>query len=123
MSLSWIHLNNSSLSSQGKWDMPFNPSRTRKDTFHVDAETTVPVQMMHQYESLKVYYDAELTSKVLCLDYNDSFSMFLAVPDVGIRYKTIKDLEMAISRQHIEKWRRAVQKRLVVIISFTVNHN
>ncbi len=96
--------------------MPFNPSRTRQSRFHVDAETTVPVQMMHQYESLKVYYDVELTSKVLCLDYNDSFSMFLAVPDIQRADKTIKDLEMAISRQHIEKWRTAVRKRLVIII-------
>uniref|UniRef100_A0A671S3K4 Thyroxine-binding globulin n=1 Tax=Sinocyclocheilus anshuiensis TaxID=1608454 RepID=A0A671S3K4_9TELE len=96
---------------KGKWDMPFNPSRTHQSRFHVDAETTVPVQMMHQYESLKVYYDVELTSKVLCLDYNDSFSMFLAVPDIHRPVKTIKDLEMAISRQHIEKWRTAVRKR------------
>ncbi|XP_067295000.1 alpha-1-antiproteinase-like isoform X2 [Pseudorasbora parva] len=95
---------------KGKWDIPFNPSTTRKETFHVDAKTTVPVQMMHQYEFLKVYYDEELASKVLCLDYNDSFSMFLAVPD-GRSAKTIKDLEMAISRQHIQKWRGAVQKR------------
>uniref|UniRef100_A0A672KJ10 Thyroxine-binding globulin n=1 Tax=Sinocyclocheilus grahami TaxID=75366 RepID=A0A672KJ10_SINGR len=97
--------------NSGKWDMPFNPSRTRQSRFHVDAETTVPVQMMHQYESLKVYYDVELTSKVLCLDYNNSFSMFLAVPDIHWPVKTIKDLEMAISRQHIEKWRTAVRRR------------
>jgi len=103
MSLSRILLNNYYLSSQGKWDKPFNPSKTREAMFHVDAETTVPVQMMHQYESLGVYYDAELNSKVLCLDYNNSYSMFLAVPDSAKRNKTIKDLEMAISRKHIEK--------------------
>ncbi len=90
--------------------MPFNPNQTLKDRFHVDNETTVPVQMMHQNELLKVYYDAELSTKVLCLDYNDSFAMFLAVPDEN-KDQTIKDLEKAISRQHIEKWRGAVQKR------------
>ncbi len=45
--------------------MPFNPNQTLKDRFHVDNETTVPVQMMHQNELLKVYYDIELSSKVL----------------------------------------------------------
>lgn len=95
---------------KGKWEMPFNPNQTLKDRFHVDNETTVPVQMMHQNELLKVYYDAELSTKVLCLDYNDSFSMFLAVPDEN-KDQTIKDLEKAISRQHIEKWRGAVRKR------------
>ncbi|RXN32464.1 corticosteroid-binding globulin-like protein [Labeo rohita] len=95
---------------KGQWDMPFNPNKTHEATFHVDHETTVPVQMMHQNELLKVYYDAELSTKVLCLDYNDSFSMFLAVPDKN-KDQTIKDLEKAISRQHIEKWKTAVQKR------------
>ncbi|XP_056313845.1 serine protease inhibitor 2.1-like isoform X1 [Danio aesculapii] len=100
---------------KGKWDKPFNPQKTSEDTFHIDDKTTVPVQMMHQYEYLKVYYDAELSTKVLCLDYNDSFSMFLAVPNVHMGRKTIKDLEMTISRQHIEKWRRSVSERLVDI--------
>lgn len=72
--------------------------------------------MMHQYEHLKVYYDAKLSTKVLCLDYNDSFSMFLAVPDVDMGQKNIKDLEMTVSRQHIEKWKRSAIKRLVVYI-------
>uniref|UniRef100_A0A671SPA9 Thyroxine-binding globulin n=1 Tax=Sinocyclocheilus anshuiensis TaxID=1608454 RepID=A0A671SPA9_9TELE len=108
---------NVTLSSKGKWDKSFDPSKTRQSTFRVDAETTVPVQIMYQYASLKVYYDADLTSKVLCLDYNDSFSMFLVVPhiDIFVEAKTIKDLEMAISRQHTEKWRTAVRKRKVNI--------
>ncbi|XP_056313843.1 serine protease inhibitor 2.1-like [Danio aesculapii] len=97
---------------KGKWDKPFNPQRTSESTFHIDDKTTVPVQMMHQYEYLKVYYDAELSTKVLCLDYNDSFSMFLAVPD---ERKTIKGLEMTISRQHIEKWKSSAIKNDVDI--------
>nr|XP_009299884.1 alpha-1-antitrypsin homolog [Danio rerio] len=100
---------------KGKWDKPFNPETTSESTFHIDDKTTVPVQMMHQYERVKVYYDAELSTKVLCLDYNDSFSMFLAVPDVHMGRKTIKDLEMTVSRQHVEKWRRSVSERIVDI--------
>lgn len=100
---------------KGKWDNPFNPKKTSESIFHVDDKTTIPVQMMHQYEHLKVYYDAELSTKVLCLDYNDSFSMFLAVPDVDMGQKNIKDLEMTVSRQHIEKWKRSAIKRKVDI--------
>ncbi|KTG06218.1 hypothetical protein cypCar_00005766 [Cyprinus carpio] len=95
---------------KGKWDLPFNPKKTLEDKFHVDNETTVPVQMMHQEERLKFYYDAELSTKVLCLDYDDSFSMFLAVPDKN-KDQTIQDLEKAISGQHIAKWKGAVWKR------------
>nr|XP_021329695.1 alpha-1-antiproteinase 2-like [Danio rerio] len=100
---------------KGKWDKPFKPEKTRESTFHIDDKTTVPVQMMHQYERLKVFYDAELSTKVLCLDYKDSFSMFLAVPDDKMEHKNIKDLEMTVSRQHFEKWRRSAFKKTVDI--------
>uniref|UniRef100_A0A673KNL1 Thyroxine-binding globulin n=1 Tax=Sinocyclocheilus rhinocerous TaxID=307959 RepID=A0A673KNL1_9TELE len=79
---------------KGKWNSPC----------HVDAETTVPLQMMHPTHPSKFIMMPTSLLKS-CLDYNDSFSMFLAVPhiDIFIEDKTIKDFEMAISRQHIEK--------------------
>ncbi|XP_056600889.1 alpha-1-antiproteinase-like [Triplophysa dalaica] len=96
---------------KGKWDLPFNPNSTRKDKFFVDSETTIPVKFMHQYEFVKVHYDRDLAAKVLCLDYNDSFSMLLAVPEYGPLIKNLTYLEEEISREHITKWMRAVAKR------------
>nr|XP_055055224.1 alpha-1-antitrypsin homolog [Misgurnus anguillicaudatus]XP_055055226.1 alpha-1-antitrypsin homolog [Misgurnus anguillicaudatus]XP_055055227.1 alpha-1-antitrypsin homolog [Misgurnus anguillicaudatus]XP_055055228.1 alpha-1-antitrypsin homolog [Misgurnus anguillicaudatus] len=100
---------------KGKWDIPFNPSKTRVDKFFVDDETTVSVKFMHQYEFLKVYYDMDLSTKVLCLDYNDSFSMLLVVPEYGRIIKNITYLEKEVTREHIKKWMGAVSKRKVDI--------
>lgn len=70
--------------------------------------------MMHQSDFLKFHYDMDLSTKVLCLDYNDSFAMFLAVPD-HVKNKTITDLENAASTQQIEKWRKSFFKRKIDI--------
>lgn len=93
---------------QGKWDLPFNPRKTREADFHVDDKTTVPVQMMHKNDFVKVFYDQKLATKVLALDYNATFSLILALPD-----KSITELEAAISQQDIQKWRNGVTERLV----------
>uniref|UniRef100_A0A672QRP7 Thyroxine-binding globulin n=1 Tax=Sinocyclocheilus grahami TaxID=75366 RepID=A0A672QRP7_SINGR len=86
---------------------------THQSTFHVDAETIVPLQMMHPTHPSKCIM-MPISLLKSCLDYNDSFSMVLAVPhiDIFIEDKTIKDFEMAISRQHIEKWRTAARKSI-----------
>ncbi|KAF5901022.1 serine protease inhibitor 2.1-like, partial [Clarias magur] len=71
---------------KGKWSVPFDPENTREDQFHVDKDTTVPVQMMFEGDDFYSYYDHELSVRVLRLNYNDSFSMILALPDTNITH-------------------------------------
>ncbi|XP_072521388.1 serine protease inhibitor A3N-like [Salminus brasiliensis] len=91
---------------KGKWSVPFNIRNTAQKDFHVDNETTVPVQMMYQEDSFHTYHDHVLSTQVLSLQYNDSFSMLLALPDKGLA-----DLEKAVSPQHITRWLRWMEKR------------
>ncbi|KAL7836814.1 hypothetical protein AOLI_G00280980 [Acnodon oligacanthus] len=91
---------------KGKWIIPFDPNSTRQRTFHLDDETTVPVQMMYKKDFFDAYYDHQLSAQVLILHYNDSFSMMLALPEKGL-----SALEETISTQHIVKWLRWKTKR------------
>uniref|UniRef100_A0A671RV46 Thyroxine-binding globulin n=1 Tax=Sinocyclocheilus anshuiensis TaxID=1608454 RepID=A0A671RV46_9TELE len=66
---------------KGKWDLSFNPSKTHQSPCHVDAETTNDAP----YASLKVYYDADLTSKFLFRLQR----LFLHVSDVQMALSSI----------------------------------
>ncbi|MCJ8747015.1 hypothetical protein PDJAM_G00148560 [Pangasius djambal] len=91
---------------KGKWSIPFDPKNTIEDQFHVDKDTTVPVQMMFVKDDFYSYHDHQLSVRVLRLNYNDSFSMILALPD-----KDIIPLEEALRPHHITKWQKWMSKR------------
>uniref|UniRef100_W5UJY6 Thyroxine-binding globulin n=1 Tax=Ictalurus punctatus TaxID=7998 RepID=W5UJY6_ICTPU len=91
---------------KGKWSVPFKPKHTREAQFHVDEETTVPVQMMFVKDDFYSYYDHQLSVRVLRLNYNDSFSMILALPD-----KNVTLLEEAVCPHHITKWQKWMSER------------
>ncbi|XP_053466621.1 serine protease inhibitor 2.1 [Ictalurus furcatus] len=93
---------------KGKWSVPFKPKHTREAQFHVDEETTVPVQMMFVKDDFYSYYDHQLSVRVLRLNYNDSFSMILALPDKKIN---ITLLEEALCPHHITKWQKWMSER------------
>uniref|UniRef100_A0A8C7RAU0 Thyroxine-binding globulin n=2 Tax=Oncorhynchus mykiss TaxID=8022 RepID=A0A8C7RAU0_ONCMY len=86
---------------KGKWEIPFNPADTKEDTFHVDENTTVPVQMMSMMKRFSVYYDQEISTSILHLRYNDSVSMMLVLPEKGLA-----SLDEVICLNHITKWHR-----------------
>uniref|UniRef100_A0A674DX32 Thyroxine-binding globulin n=2 Tax=Salmo trutta TaxID=8032 RepID=A0A674DX32_SALTR len=86
---------------KGKWEIPFDSKDTKEDTFHVDDNTTVPVQMMSVKKRFSVYYDQEISTSVLQLHYNESVSMMLALPEKGLAR-----LEEVIGQNHITKWHR-----------------
>ncbi|XP_072289060.1 serine protease inhibitor A3K-like isoform X2 [Eucyclogobius newberryi] len=89
--LSYIHF-------KGTWKKSFDPQATREDTFEVDENTKVPVQMMNMEDNFQIYYDQAINTSVLHLPFNSSYSMLLMLPD------EMETLEKAICPSHVTKW-------------------
>ncbi|KAJ0019519.1 hypothetical protein NQD34_007088 [Periophthalmus magnuspinnatus] len=83
---------------KGKWEKPFDPELTTEDTFEVDENTKVPVQMMSVEHNFQVYYDQAINTSVLHLPFNSSYSMLLMLP------AEMETLEKAICPTHVIKW-------------------
>ncbi|TSV94888.1 Serine protease inhibitor A3L [Bagarius yarrelli] len=90
---------------KGKWSIPFNPNNTKEAKFHVDEETTVPVQMMYRSDYFHFHYDMKLATIIVRLDYNDSFSMMLVLPN------DLTVLQDALRPHHITNWNKHIRKR------------
>ncbi|XP_062272736.1 serpin A3-5-like [Scomber scombrus] len=90
---------------KGKWQTPFDPKDTKEDTFTVDENTKVPVQMMNMEEDVDSYYDQAINTSVLHLPFNSTYSMLLLLPD------DMATLENAICPNHITKWLKWMKSR------------
>ncbi|KAM9446091.1 serine protease inhibitor A3M-like [Clarias gariepinus] len=94
---------------KGNWSIPFDPEKTQKEKFYVKAETPVQVQMMRENNYFDVHYDRELSTYVLRLHYNESFSMILALP------KSLRVLQAALRPHHMVNWNRQMSERKYAI--------
>lgn len=90
---------------KGKWEKPFQPRLTREDTFEVNENTKVPVQMMNEEGNFHVYYDQAINTSVLHLPFNSSYSMLLMLP------ADMATLERVICPGHVTKWLKWMKSR------------
>ncbi|XP_054630989.1 alpha-1-antitrypsin homolog [Dunckerocampus dactyliophorus] len=90
---------------KGKWDTPFNPELTKADTFNVDENTKVSVEMMNNEDSFDVYHDLAVNTTILRLPFNSSYSMLLLLPE------HMAELEKEICPQHVAKWSKWMKSR------------
>ncbi|KAM7024480.1 alpha-1-antitrypsin-like [Acridotheres tristis] len=88
------------------WENPFNIERTHKDYFHVNAKTSVEVEMMVRDGFYKAYSDRKLSCKVVQIPYKGDVAAFFILPNKG----KMKQLEHALTKRTVSKWERSLQR-------------
>ncbi|KAK1784518.1 hypothetical protein P4O66_023111 [Electrophorus voltai] len=91
---------------KGKWEEAFKVEETSKGDFHVDENTTVPVDMMNRNGEYEFYYDQGNFTSIIMLPYNGNASMMIILPDQG----KMEELEKHISKDHLKYWKDKVHK-------------
>ncbi|KAM4633472.1 alpha-1-antitrypsin homolog [Polymixia lowei] len=85
---------------RGKWEKPFEASKTQKGDFHVDETTTVQVDMMQRTGRYDFYQDQDNHTTVILLPYKGNTSMMIVLPDEG----KMAEVEGYINKEYIRHW-------------------
>ncbi|NWY25074.1 A1AT protein, partial [Pheucticus melanocephalus] len=88
------------------WENPFNIKGIHKDFFHVNARTSVEVEMMTRDGFYKAYSDRKLSCKVVQIPYKGNVTAFFILPNKG----KLKQLEHALTKTTVSKWERSLQR-------------
>lgn len=96
---------------RGQWEKPFDANHTEKADFHVDANTTVQVDMMKRTGRYDFYLDMENHTSVIMLPYKGNTSMMIVLPDEG----RMKDVEDVMCKHHLRHWHDSLSRNSVDI--------
>ncbi len=85
---------------KGGWKSEFKKADTENKPFYLADGSTVQVPTMHQKTEMG-YYNSDLFTAVELPYGRGNFSMVLMLPNEG---KTVRDLEMAFTRENWQNW-------------------
>ncbi|NWX28319.1 A1AT protein, partial [Notiomystis cincta] len=88
------------------WENPFNIKGTHKDYFHVNAKTSVEVEMMVRDGFYKAHSDRKLSCEVVQIPYKGDVAALFILPNKG----KMKQLEQALTKNTVSKWERSLQR-------------
>ncbi|NWU44216.1 A1AT protein, partial [Hylia prasina] len=88
------------------WENPFNIKGTHKDYFHVNAKTSVEVEMMIRDGFYKAYLDRKMSCQVVQIPYKGDVAALFILPNKG----KMKQLEHALTKNTVSKWERSLRR-------------
>ncbi|NXI46071.1 A1AT2 antiproteinase, partial [Galbula dea] len=94
------------------WEKPFSTSYTRQEDFFVDRETSVKVDMMYRKGYYRTYFDEELSCWLVHIPYNGNAAALFVLPDEG----KMKQVEDALLKRTVSKWKKFLQDRQVFFL-------
>ncbi|NWS18836.1 A1AT antiproteinase, partial [Pachyramphus minor] len=89
------------------WEKSFDPLHTYEDDFFVNTNASVRVNMMQRDGISNIYYDEDLSCKVVELPYQGTARALLVLPDDG----KMKQVEGALSKETLCKWDNHLKTR------------